>query len=300
MNNFSLFEKINEKQEYNNNNNILNKNNKKLSQAFIQKILKKYEVNYKILNFGLFQKSFIHKSYTIKDNDEIKESIDYIEIKLQKDSNERLEFLGDSIIGCIITSYLFKRYPCQNEGFMTKLKTNLVNTKALCTFAKILNLGEYLVISNHVEKKCNGRQNDNLLEDLFEAFIGALYIDANNVKLSLDKRNLKKCYISKRSGFGYQICENFLINLIEKEVDFEDLILNDTNYKDKLLKYYHHNFQITPKYKVVKLETTKSNKKLFTIGVLNKKLEIIATGCGNTKKQAEQNASKNALIKLNL
>lgn len=296
MNKFSLFDEvIEEKQQYT---NPLNIKNVCLNKKIIQNILRKYNVKYEIQDLKLYQKAFIHKSYTIKANEE-NDITEEDEMPLQKESNERLEFLGDSIIGLIVTSYLFRRYTGQNEGFMTKLKTKLVNTYALSRFARILNLGQYLVISIHVEEKCNGRNNDKLLEDLFEAFIGALYLDANNINLNLDKNLLRKFNFNKRSGFGYQICEKFLLNLIEEEVDFEDLILNDDNYKDKLLQYYQHNFQITPKYKLLGIENGLEGR-IFKIGVLDKDGIIISTGIAKSKKKAEQLASKNALLKLNI
>ena len=101
----------------------------------------------------------------------------------------------------------------------------------------------------------------------------------------------KKC---KKTG--YQICEEFMMYILENEVDMEKLVIEDTNYKDKLLKYYHHNFQQTPQYK--KLELNNYNQKMTTIGVLDINGNIFATATEKTKKKAEQMASKNALIKL--
>ena len=106
-------------------------------------------------------------------------------------------------------------------------------------------------------------------EDILEAFIGALYKDTNNFKL----------------------VENFIINIIEKYIDFSDIILKDNNYKDQILRYFQHNYKVYPIYKTEKNEDNSYCCKLF------KEDEYIETGYGISKKKSEQDASRKALMK---
>ena len=278
-----------------------NENNIAITKKDINNIFKKVNINLKINNLNLYQKAFTHISYSRKKNMEqleknknlkLAEKPDNV-IDLQPFSYERLEFLGDSILGAIVTTYLFKRYQLQNEGFMTKLKTKLVNTKALYEFALYLGLSKFILLSYQVEFKNNGRTSKNILEDVFEALIGAIYLDFNSNK-QLAKYNFN---IMSYSGPGYQVCEKFIINIIESEVDLERLILKDTNYKDRLLRFYQHNYQVTPTYKEINIGKSINNK-LYTMAVLDKRNIVISSASHKTKKKAEQKASKLALIKL--
>tara|TARA_B100001057_G_scaffold464440_1_gene519633 strand:- start:654 stop:1091 length:438 start_codon:yes stop_codon:yes gene_type:complete len=142
-----------------------------------------------------------------------------------------------------------------------------------------------------MEDKCNGRTNIKIMEDVFESLIGAIYIDFT----SIDIENFKYDFYS---GIGFQICQIFIIEIIEKYIDFTELILTDHNYKEQLMKYMQNKFSIYPKYKQLGVEGA-SNNRLFTVGVLNNET-ILAYGKAKTKKKAEQEASKNALIKYNV
>src|SRR3990167_2546576 len=117
----------------------------------------------KFKNKELFLQAFTHRSYLN-------------EAKQKTESNERLEFLGDSILSFIVSQYLFKKYPDFNEGTLTNLRSLLVNTKSLASIAKQLDFGNLLRLSKG-EEDSKGRQNQSLLADSFEAFIGALFLD---------------------------------------------------------------------------------------------------------------------------
>ena len=271
--------------------NPYNFNNKLISLDFISSILSEFDIDEKPTNMELYQSAFIHKSYSTKKNP-LEEIVKKPEgaLELMDIDNERLEFLGDSVLGFVIAKYIYERFEDQNEGFLTRIKTKLVNGEALNYFSKELGFGEYILMSRFVEDKCNGRKSVKILEDVFESFIGAMYLDFNETEIpSYDFY----------SGIGFHICEKFLINLIENKVDFADLIKNDYNYKDQLLKYYQQTFHKPPKYQLVSSEQLE-NEKCFTINVLDEKEEILCTGTGASKKKAEQNGSKNALIKLNI
>jgi len=278
--------------------NPYNFNNKLVTNDFLNSTLKVFGVDLEITNLDLYQQAFTHKSYCEKNDDEIAEGCEMAEkpegaLPLMCGQNERLEFLGDSVISTTVAKYLFERFPDQNEGFMTRMRTKLVRAEALCERAKDLGLGEWLLMSRHVEDKCNGRTSLKLLEDCFEAFIGAMFLDFNEViadDLMFEKFN---------SGVGFQVCETFLVNLIEERVDFSELLLKDTNYKDQLLRYFQQKEKYHPKYKEISVDGLGQDR-VYTIGVLDSDGNVIVEGLGSSKKKAEQNASHRALIYLNV
>lgn len=283
--NFSIFNnQIEENPDNSIEHDLYNGENFLINKQQVQDILSQCEVEYEIGDLQLYQRAFTHKSYIEKE-----ECVKIVEnsigaLPLQKKSYERLEFLGDSVLGLIVVNYLYRRFFDQNEGTMTKYKAKLVSKHALAEFSRILGFSKYFVISKQIELT-NGRENVNILEDTFEAFLGALFLDFN-----------KQFKQKKSKKTGFQVCEEFLMYILENEVDMEKLVVEDTNYKDKLLKYYHHNYQQTPQYK--KLELNNYNQKMTTIAVLDINGNIYATATEKTKKKAEQIASKNALIKL--
>jgi len=251
----------------------------------ITNILKKLEIEIIVKNLSLYQEAFTHKSYIKKEyfniNSDLllKEKEYFLKNKLNfidllDNSNERLEFLGDTIIKCVIAEYLFKRYYDEDEGFMTRLKTKLEDTKSLAKYAKRLGLESYMLISKQIEDN-NGRHAEKLLEDTFESFMGALYLDQ-----------------------GFYICKILLNILLETEIDYSEILYKDTNFKDRLLRFYHSNKWSHPVYILIKEEVL-SNKKMYTMGVKDFKGEIIAKATDTSKKRAEQKACAYALIKFN-
>ena len=273
--------------------NPFNKKNKLLNENNVQNILKKYGIYQNIHNLSLYQMAMVHSSYSIpyinevcsRDNVKVVPNPDGC-VLLQNESYERLEFLGDAVIENIIVSYLFNRYPDQPEGFMSFMKVNLVNRLMLSHLCRIIGLDEYLIISKTLEDKNNSRQEDKILCDIFEGFIGAIYKDFNMV-----------------NGNGYQITEKFLINLIEDErtkIDFTELILNDTNYKDKFIKYNKNINKFTPQFNILE-NLGQGADKLIKMQVIHPKTnKVLGEGEGNTIKKAEQSACKNGLVKLGL
>ena len=256
--------------------NPYNKNNKLITSSDVINIMSSLNINdFKINNLNNFKKAFIHESYTnMLDYESFENKDRYLE--LQDESYETMEFLGDSLLGSIICNYLYKRYTIlhnENEGFLTKLKNQIVNGESLAYLATNLNFNKHLVISNHLEVNCNGRNNKNILEDTLEAFIGAIYIDNKD----------------------YNLLETFIINLIEKFIDFSDLIVNDTNYKDKILRYIQHTYLVHPHYKTSKLDNGNFKSEIYRYNS-DKENIYISSGEAETKKKAEQLASKNALI----
>ena len=257
--------------------NPYNPKNKKINDSDIIKIMAKYNIDININNIDIYIQSLTHKSYIKKQyyNKNKNLSKDDDTLELQDNSNERLEFLGDTIIKAIIGHYLYERYPEEDEGFMTKLKTKIEDKDSLAKFAKIIGLDKFVLISKQNEIHGINRANDKILEDTFEAFIGALYLNSSD-----------------------NICNNFIRNVLETEVDYSDIIYNDINYKDQILRYFHSNKWKHPKYILIDEKGT-GNKKIFTIGLLDNNDNIIITASDTSKRKAEQKVSKFALYKFN-
>jgi len=256
--------------------NPYNFSNIEITQNDILNILSSLNIqDYKITNLALFQQAFVHTSYCeMKDYEEYSKPTNCG--SLYHKSYETLEFLGDSFLGCIVTNYLYNRYVNKHnkdEGFLTKLKIRYVCGEQLGFLSKRLNFNKFMIISKHIEDNCSGRDNIHILEDIYEAFIGALYLDSND----------------------YNLIETFIISSIEKYIDISDVILNDNNFKDQLLRYFQHNFKVHPQYETNKIEETNN----FECKIFRKEEGekiYVKSGIGNTKKKAEQNASKNSLI----
>ena len=263
---------------------ILNPNNKLINPQIINNILGNCGLNYKVNDITIFQRGFTHKSYLIINNPDIEyEKLDNC-VELQIKSNETLEYLGDSVMGSIVSSYLFHRYRKQDEGFLTKLKTKLVRTNMLAKYSTHIGLGDYLLISKHVEEVCEGRSNLRILEDTFESFIGALFEDVFQDK-------------PENYGIAMQICADFIIYIMESTTNFRELISVNDNYKELLLQHFQKNFGgIHPIYHIINTEGP-TNGRIYTMGVYhpnNDKL-IIGQGIAKKKGQAEQLASQDAL-----
>jgi ribonuclease-3 len=281
--------------------NPFNKVNKLLTKNTIQNILKKFGIFQNINNLDLYQDAMVHESYTInkikticsRDNVKIVKNPDGC-VLLRERSYERLEFLGDAVIENIIVSYLYRRYPDQREGFLSSMKMNLVNRITLGHLAKVIGLNEYLVIGRTLDDLQNARDEDKILCDVFEAFIAAIYLDFNN-----DKHGFLSSFIS---GAGYQVAELFLINLIEDEhsqLDITTFILDDRNYKNKIVKLIKRLHKYNPVFKVSKSDISKTGEQILTVQLINPNTkEVIGEGKGQNMKKAEQDASKNTLIKM--
>ena len=281
--------------------NPFNKMNKLITKNAVQNILKKYGIFQNINNLDLYQDAMVHESYTIgkikdvcsRDNVKVVKNPDGC-VLLRERSYERLEFLGDAVIENIIVSYLYRRYPDQREGFLSTMKVQFVNRITLGHLAKVIGLHDYLVIGRTLDDLQNAREEDKILCDIFEAFIAAIYLDFNN-----DKHGFLSSFIS---GAGYQVTELFLINLIEDEasqLDITTFILDDRNYKNKIIKLIKRIHKYNPEFKTVKNDVSRTGETVITMHLINPKTrDVLGEGQGSNPKKAEQDASKNALIKL--
>jgi len=267
---------------------VLNDKNKLVTSKFIEGIMKRYGFDYKVRNLDLFQLALTHKSYLrreilAEDNknkhwmtkDREVEPIKNADkaIPLRTESYERSEWYGDAVIHLALTEYLFARYPNENEGFLTKLRSKLENTKSLANLTKIIGLNEYVLISNLIESQDGRYKNNSILEDVFEAFISALVHDSKDREMSL----------------------KFVKVLLETEINIPQLLHQNDNYKDLLLQYYHKQKWDDPSYDLLD-QSGPDNKREFTMCVKNNDGIIVGTGSGTTKKHGEQEAARNALI----
>lgn len=184
--------------------------------------------------------------------------------------NERLEFLGDAVLEYVVSAYLYYNFPEKEEGFLTALRSNIVNTINLSKFAKRVDLGPLLKLSKG-EESGGGRTNDSLLANTIEALIGALYIDQG---LSAAEEFIKK---------------NLLTDIDEKlQVPLKDA-------KSRLQELVQSQGYTAPRYTVVSEEGPDHNKQ-FTVQVSVGE-NILATGEGKSKNRAQQEAAEQALVK---
>lgn len=213
----------------------------------------------KIKNKKLLEEAFTHRSYL----NEVKEKIS---------SNERLEFLGDSVLSLIVSEYLFINYQEFNEGKLTNLRSLLVNTKMLASVAKELDFGSNLRLSKG-EEESGGRNNQSLLADSYEAYLGALFLDS-----------------------GIESAKNFIYETVIPKADefIKQNLLKDP--KSRLQEFIQSSKKGILSYKVLD-EEGPAHSKIFTIGVFINE-DKIGEGKGHSKQSAEEMAASSALEKL--
>jgi ribonuclease-3 len=263
--------------------------NKDIPDAEIQRILSAYGVKDKPRKIEIFRQAFVHRSYvdrpegpSVQHEGEkvivIPRPDDVMPLKMA--DNEELEHHGDGVLQAITAEYLCLRYPGEGEGFWTSLRSNLVNNKMLGHLATKIGMGKWLIISRHVEDICNGRHNLRIMGSMLEAWIGALYRDLSDTD----------------RGAAFSRVFDWIVNLYETHVDFAQLISQNTNYKDQLLKYYQATYHQPPRYKEVNVEGPLHNR-TFTMGVLSPDGAVVEVAIARNKKVAEQEASRKALVK---
>ncbi|MEM6643068.1 MAG: ribonuclease III [Bacteroidota bacterium] len=182
-----------------------------------------------------------------------------------KNSYERLEYLGDAILGMLVAEHLFAQYPFEEEGFLTVIRSKIVNRESLCQLAIKIGLEELVQFST------SSRNHRSVYGDCMEALIGAFYLD-----------------------HGFKACKSFVINkLIKPHFDIAALIATTTNYKSKLLEWSQKGN------KDLRFEIINEDEKKFTAQVfLND--HPMSTGFGFSKKKAEQDAARKTIEGLNL
>lgn len=213
------------------------------------------KLHYKFKDRSLLENALTHSSYAN-------------EVRHGLSSNERLEFLGDSVLSIVVSEHLYRRFPKMPEGELTRLRASLVCEKALCGFSRELGLGAYLKLGRG-EDKGGGRERDSILADAFEAVLAAIYLDG-----------------------GFEPARRHVMNFVLRELSGHD---EDAfkDYKTALQEIIQRNPEESVTYYLTG-ESGPDHDKRFTVEVhLNS--NVIGTGVGKNKKQAEQMAAKQAL-----
>ena len=212
-------------------------------------------VGTKINDLSLYQRAFTHKSalkkYTLSE------------------SFETMEFMGDSVLGFVITKLLFDKYEEKQEGFLTKARTKLVRGKTLAHIARYLDLGKWVLMDDKgIRNEWN--KNEKVLEDVFESLIGAIYLD-----------------------LGMVHAKRFILNIFDnpKIINMNNLMIDD-NFKDQLMRWCQARKFELPQYPILS-----HHNGIFNVSVLVRN-ECIGWGSATNKKQAEQDAARQGIGRL--
>lgn len=219
-------------------------------------------IGYTFKNKGILTEALTHSSYS----NEMKSKGEKVAF------NERLEFLGDSVLSIVVSSYIFEKYRSKQEGDLTKIRAAVVCEKALSKFAGEIELGEYMFLG-HGEIMNNGRHRPSITADAFEALLAAIYLD---------------------TGETFETVEKFLLPFISKEIDY----ISDNgvfiDYKTALQQIVQQANGEILEYVLIG-ETGPDHDKQFMVEArLNS--NVIGKGCAKTKRAAEQQAAHEALV----
>ena len=215
-------------------------------------------IGYSPRNLKIFRLALIHASAAKTNSQGLKES------------NERLEYLGDAILGSIVAEYLFKKFPYKEEGFLTEIRSRIVSRESLNQIGRKLGLVHVIELDKNISAPHNSVYGDTL-----EALIGAVYLDR-----------------------GFATCRKFVLGrLIEPYFNLEELINSGQTSKSRLIEWTQKENK-SVQFDTVNMKDIR-NRKEFTVQVLIDN-DIVSTGYGHTKKKAEQDASKKAIEALNL
>ncbi|MBK8870890.1 MAG: ribonuclease III [Elusimicrobia bacterium] len=201
----------------------------------------------------LLEEALTHKSYAIERGSRV--------------FNERLEFLGDSVLAAVVAHYLFKRYPDEDEGKLSKLKSQLVARPSLVVWAREIRLGDYLWMSDG-EEATGGRERESLLANAFEALLGALFLDG-----------------------GFSVAQRFVVRLLSKKKR-----IIETDYKSKLQEIIQKRYKLPPAY-TLKEQKGPDHNRTFVMHVFVRR-RLLGAGEGRSKKEAEQAAAWEGLKKI--
>ena len=230
--------------------NPYNPENVEIKLSDVQFILTKYGVPGTVNNVSLYKRAFVHRSYTKRPHlENTSQNITIVDrpadcMPLSTKSNERLEFLGDGVLELVTKYYLYRRFPKENEGFMTEKKIAIVKNEAIGKIAMEMHLNKWLILSKHAEEK-KIRTNLKKLGCLFESFIGALFLDFNKIEVKDEEGWFQEMFVT---GPGFQMAQKFIENIFEKHIDWIALIQNDDNFKNILQVKIQKEFKVTPHY----------------------------------------------------
>jgi len=211
-------------------------------------------INYKFTDQSLLVTALTHKSYALERGNEY--------------CNERLEFLGDSVLSACAAIHLYERYPCEQEGKLSKLKGRLVSAQSLFGWAGRVNLASYVLLGKN-EKRSGARQKEAIICDAFEAIIGAIFLDG-----------------------GFESAQRFVLSFLGLQGGLENI-----DYKSDLQEMLQKKYKVLPVYKLLK-EYGPDHEKKFEYGVYLKN-KLLGTGAGYSKKEAQVAAAEEAINNIN-
>lgn len=207
-------------------------------------------------NIGLYELAFIHKSASLSDS------------KGNPLNYERLEYLGDAVLGVVIAEFLYRNYPDRNEGFLTKMRSKIVNGDHLSILTQQMGLN--LLLDNRIQ---NEQANRHILGDAFEALTGAIYLDK-----------------------GYRKTRKFILRRVLRQyVDLAEMEKNETNFKSQLIEWAQKNRKEITFY--TDIEPYDPTHFISFVGIGD---TLFGGGSGISKKEAEQNAALETLKELNV
>ncbi len=216
-------------------------------------------IGHTVIFESLFSQALLHRSFLQRSDP-------------PNSSNERLEFLGDSILNLVVGEYLFHRFPESPEGELTKLRSRLVSRKALATYAREIQLAEFIFMSPSAAQ-ATGKGSDTIIADTYEALIAAIYLDG-----------------------GYEEARRFIERQVLAAMESGAVVTEDQNYKSMLLEHAQAHGWGVPRYSVIEEEGPDHDRTFTVEVVLNNTRHGV--GKGKNKKEAEQSAAREALVSL--
>jgi len=214
-------------------------------------------INIKPNNIDLYKLALTHPSYNA-------------DAKTKHQDYERLEYMGDAILGYVAADLTFKLHPEMEPGYLTKLRSYVVKTEALSSYARSINLADYIYVGHSLNAKQINASN-KILEDVFEALVGAIYLD-------------------NKISIAYKFCESFLLKGIQ-----ETSVSNLTDAKSRLQEEMQAEHREAVHYELVNTEGP-AHDRTFTVKVMFNDI-VLAIGTGKSKKMAEEDAARKALEK---
>ena len=189
-----------------------------------------------------------------------------------RESNERLEYLGDAILGATVAEYLFKKYPLKDEGFLTEIRSRIVNRDSLNLVAKKMGISDIVEYTNNRKSR---QAYKSIYGDTLEALVGAVYLDR-----------------------GFRATRKFIISkMLRQQYDLEKLIKTNPNYKSKIIEWAHRKNKDV-KFEITEIKGSSHNREFMA--ELQVEGEPIAKGNGFSKKKAEQDAAQKSCVKLHI
>ena len=219
-------------------------------------------LGYTFKNKTLLQEALTHSSYSN-------------ELKAKKQicrCNERLEFLGDAVLSAVVSEYLFEKFPDMPEGELSTMRAALVQSQALASYSRSFGVGDFLYLG-HGEEKNDGRNRQSTLENVFEAIVAAIYLDAG------------EC--------GFDEVKKLVLPIIKSQLSDTDFALHHTDAKTELQQLIQQTEGDFLEYKVISESGPDHNKTFSVAAMLNS--NIIGKGDGRSKREAEQAAAREAL-----